>query len=316
MYITAPTLDDLLYKLYSEFVHEEVNVNPTKGKCIEKIGVMLNLQNPRHRLSRSETKGKPFSAIGELIWYLAGSDELKFIEYYLSNYSCYAEDDGTVYGAYGPRIKNKDGINQFENIIQILKTNEQTRKAVIQLFDAKDIVAKKKEVPCTSTLQFFIRDDKLHMITSMRSNDIFLGLPHDIFAFTFIQELIARKLGKELGEYHHAVGSMHLYDQHRDKAKLYLAEGLQSTQNPMPAMPISDPTLSIKYLIKIEEEIRTGKYISTPNDLDYYWKDLINLLLVHSFFKANDLKSIEEIKKEMFDKTYNLYIQTKMDSLN
>lgn len=316
MYITAPTLDDLLYRLYTEFVDEPVSINPTKGKCIEKIGVMLHLQNPLQRLSRSETKGKPFSAIGELLWYLSGSNELKFIEYYLSIYSCYAEDDGSVYGAYGPRLLDKDGIDQFRSVINILKAKEHSRQAVIQLFDAKDIIAGKKEVPCTTTLQFFVRDGKLHMFTSMRSNDMFRGLPHDIFAFTFMQEMVARILGKELGEYHHSVGSMHLYDKHRDKAKLYLSEGLQSTLKPMPAMPEGDPMPSISQLLKAEHDIRTKQYNPNSFNLDNYWKDLINLLFVHSFFKANDTKSIEQIKEDMFDKTYNSYIQTKIDSLN
>ena len=67
------------------------------------------------------------------------------------------------------------------------------------------------------------------MFTNMRSNDAFIGLPHDIFAFTMIQEIVARALKLEPGTYSHAVGSLHLYKTNRDAARKYLKEGWQST---------------------------------------------------------------------------------------
>ena len=56
------------------------------GDTIEQLGVSLRISQPRARLSRSENRGKPFSAVGELLWYLAKSDKLDFIEHYVAEY--------------------------------------------------------------------------------------------------------------------------------------------------------------------------------------------------------------------------------------
>ena len=73
-------------------------------------------------------------------------------------------------------------------------------------------------------MQFLVRRGSLHMVVHMRSNDAFLGLSHDIFAFTFIQELVARSLGLKLGTYKHMVGSLHIYDVD-NKVRKFLKEG-------------------------------------------------------------------------------------------
>ena len=67
-------------------------------------------------------------------------------------------------------------------------------KIPLQIFDAKDLLNfQHKDIPCTVSLQFLIRENKLHLFVNMRSNDVFLGLPHDIFCFTMIQEIIANQ---------------------------------------------------------------------------------------------------------------------------
>lgn len=105
-----------------------------------------------------------------------------------------------------------------------------------------------------------LRRGQLHLIASMRSNDAFIGLPHDVFAFTMIQEIIARTVGVELGIYKHAVGSLHLHESDRPGARQYLREGWQSTV-PMPPMPNSAPWNAIKVVLRAEHMIRHGKDI-------------------------------------------------------
>jgi thymidylate synthase len=60
----------------------------------------LELKNPLARLSRTETKGTVFSCLGETLWYMAQSNDLKFIKYYIGIYGKFAEPDGIVHGAY------------------------------------------------------------------------------------------------------------------------------------------------------------------------------------------------------------------------
>ena len=187
---SGPTLDDVMRAAILE-IHETGEVNmPTQGENKEIIGSALEITNPRARLSRTETRGKPFSCLGELCWYLNGSNELDPISYYIPRYQKFAEGD-LVFGGYGPRLFDDSGVAQVTNVIALLEERPSSRRAVIQLFDAEDIAEQHKDVPCTCVLQFLIRKGALHMMTYMRSNDVFLWLPHDVFCFTMLQELVA-----------------------------------------------------------------------------------------------------------------------------
>jgi len=226
-----------------KLVKSNVRNQAARGGTRELRSVLLKLSNPRARLSHTEKKGKIFSALGELLWYLAKSNDLEFISYYLDQYRKESEDGATVYGAYGPRLFNKRGNDQVKNVLDLLGRHSSTRRAVIQLFDAEDIAAPHKEIPCTCTLQFMVRDGRLELAACMRSNDAFKGLPHDVFSFTMIQEIVARTLGHQLGVYTHFVGSLHLYDSDLRAARQYLDEGWQPTQLvAMPTMPPGDPS--------------------------------------------------------------------------
>ncbi len=308
MHISAKTLDDLLHDVFELLLNSPNRISPSKGDAREEIGVLLELTNPRARLSRTETRGRPFSCLGEFLWYLAYSDDLDFISYYLPYYGEIYKKGQPVDGAYGPRFINMRGQDQVANVVKILRKPD-SRRAVIQLFNAEDISQQHDDTPCTCTLQFMNRSGKLHMLTNMRSNDAFLGLPHDVFSFTMLQEVIARTVDVELGTYKHAVGSLHLYETNTEKAEQFLKEGWQETTNPMPEMPLGDPWLSIVRLLEAESEIRGGRGIQIFNlGLDPYWADLVRLLQVFAIPITGDKKEIEKIKSEMYSDVYKLYI--------
>jgi thymidylate synthase len=139
----------------------------------------------------------------------------------------------------------RTGINQIDNVVKLLRRKPTSRQAVVQLFNAEDLLKDFSDIPCTCTMQFLVRKGSLHMVVHMRSNDAFLGLPHDVFAFTFIQELISRSLGLRLGTYKHMVGSLHVYDADKMKVRKFLREGYQS-RVAMPRMPKGDPWPNLK----------------------------------------------------------------------
>ena len=311
MYLTAETLDDMLRKVFQRLLKSGTHINPSRGPATEITGVFLKIMNPRARLSRSETRGKLFSCLGELLWYLAGTDNLKFVTYYVPAYKEESKDGKRVYGAYGPRLFSMRGNDQVANVTKVLRASNDSRRAVIQLFDAKDVKERRVEVPCTCTLQFMIRHNRLVMLTNMRSNDAFLGLSHDVFAFTMLQEILARSLGVEIGPYMHAVGSLHLYDPDIPKARQYLDEGWQSTVV-MPAMPLGDPWQALKSVLAAEVAVRRGRSLPVLNSgLDPYWADLIRLLRVFKCFKTKKLEDVEALKKEMHSDVYRSYIETR-----
>ncbi|WP_198033525.1 thymidylate synthase [Maribacter sp. 1_2014MBL_MicDiv] len=313
--LKAKTLDDLLYNVLKSLIEEGLDVNPTKGKNKEIFGACLVLENPRARLSQTESKGKAFSAIGELLWYLSGSNNLDFIEYYLTKYGDYSDDGKTIHGGYGPRFWNNNNCdNQIQNIIDLLSKKRNSRRAVIQLFDSSDLSEEYNDIPCTCTMQFVIREGALKMSVYMRSNDAYIGLPHDIFCFTMLQEIIARELGVELAEYYHFVGSLHLYDNSLKLAEGYLKEGFQSLNVEMPKIPDGSPFEQINLVLEIEKTLRDGKVIDIDNykNLTKYWKDIVLLLQIHSKFKAKDYSSIDSLKKQLIYIDYEQIVEDKL----
>lgn len=318
MFYCAETIDDLLYEVLKTLSELPFDVTASRGTSSEIFGVLLKLTNPRARISRTETKGKPFSALGELLWYLSEDNLLDFISHYISRYTDESEDNKTIRGGYGPRIFNMHGkYNQLKYIITLLKNSPNTRRAVIQIFDASDTEKKYKEIPCTCTMQFVIRNNKLNMYVSMRSNDAFIGLPHDIFTFTMIQEIVAKTLNVDLGIYNHSVGSLHLYEENKDKALVYLREGFQSTKITMPEMPEGDPWSAIEIVKKAEIDIRNEIHVDIPNlSIQKYWINLIYLLKVHSSFKKNKINEVEELQKKINYPIYNTYIDGKLKILS
>jgi thymidylate synthase len=219
MRISGKILDDLLRKVLTKLLASTNQITTSRGPAREITGVLLELERPLVRLSRSETRGRPFSSLGEFLWYLSRDNRLDFIRYYIPDYDNETEDGETIYGGYGPPIFRQRCQDQMRNVVTQLRDNPTSRRAVIQIFNAEDIERRHTEIPCTCTLQFLVRRNRLHMLTTMRSNDAYIGLPHDIFCFTMLQEVLVRTLGVGLGPYSHFVGSLHLYDENREETQ-------------------------------------------------------------------------------------------------
>lgn len=308
MEIVGDSLDMVLVDLYRHIVEVAENNVGTRGKTREMLGVTIRIRKPRARLSRSEDRGKPFSALGELLWYLSGSNSLAFIKEYVPLYKDEAEEDGTLHGAYGPRLFSmREGIDQFQSILKLLKERPTSRRAVVQLFNAEDIARHHKEVPCTTSFQFFIRENRLHMAVTMRSNDAYKGLPHDVFCFTMIQEMIARALGVCLGEYIHFAGSMHVYEPDIAKAECYKHEGYQRVVE-MPAMPQGDPFFAVSELKKVEDQLRHGEQVLAEDVFeDGYWADIVRLFQV--YWASGQPLVIEQLIAKFNNQNYRLYAE-------
>ncbi len=311
---SAATLDDVMRDAIKAIQKDGERVNATKGPNVELRGVRLEITNPRARLSRTETRGKPFGCIGELFWYLSGSNAVDFVAYYLPRYKEF-DEGGVVFGGYGPRLLASAAGNQIENVTSLLREKPDTRRAVIQLFDATDILGDHLDVPCTCTLHLLGRGGALHMIVSMRSNDVVVGLPHDVFCFSMLQEIVATSLHLDLGTYTHIAGSLHLYDRDAEKADRFLEEGWQPTTIDMPPMPAGDPWPAVAILLRLEETIRTSGQIADAelNGLDIYWADIVRLLQIFRCTKPpKDLVRMAELRAAVTSAVYHPYIDGKL----
>ncbi len=310
VHIEGDSLDEILIEAYHRLQESGLPNVGTRGPNKEIIGVGLRIAHPRARLSRSANRGLPFSALGEFLWYLTKSDDVAFITAYISAYEDEIDESGAIPGAYGPRIYSRYGLDQIETVIKLLERKPNTRRAVIQVYAATDLETD-DEVPCTTSLQFFIRDGRLHLMASLRSNDAYLGLPHDVFCFTMLQEMMARRLNVEVGDYLQMVGSFHLYDKHEIRAANYIKEGHQSFA-PMPKMPAGDPFLIVPEVLRVEQMIRTGQAAAEEaiRALPDYWADLMRLVQAH--FTA-DPSMLDMITAQLGNQSYGTYIDDLRD---
>jgi thymidylate synthase len=304
--IRGESIDELLIDAYTRIQAEGAPNVGSRGPNRELIGVTLRIGHPRARLSRSADRGRPFSALGELLWYLTGTDDVNFITAYIPRYAREVGPSGGINGAYGPRIFSRYGLDQLKAVKELLQRKPGSRRAVLQIYSATDLLTD-EEVPCTTTLQFFLRDGLLHLAASLRSNDAYLGLPHDVFCFTMLQEMMARRLGVELGEYVQMIGSFHIYDKDEQKVTSYISEGHHRLA-PMPPMPPGDPFLIVDSLLDLEGRIRRREQVDDQiASLDPYWGDLLRMVQIH--FASEDNSRLDAIGAKLCEPTYRTYLE-------
>ena len=311
MQLQGDSLDEILIQAYKQIQLFGVANKGSRGDHKELVGVSLRLKHPRARLSRSNDRGLP-SAVGEFLWYLSKSDDVEFITAYIPAYKYEVGPNGRINGAYGPRLFATFGLDQIEAVSELLQRKPSTRRAVVQLYAATDLLID-EEVPCTTTLQFLIREGRLHLVASLRSNDAYLGLPHDVFCFTMLQEMMANRLSLELGEYVQMVGSFHLYDKHQARSERYIKEGHHRLEE-MPPMPKGDPFALVPALMEVETLVRAGdaSASSAISALPDFWADIMRLAQAKL---ATTPDGLDPIRSKLSNKGYEAYIDDRKDWL-
>ena len=312
MIIEGRYIDEILRTLYSELSNSTDTFEASKGKGQDLLAPKIILKDPRARISATATRGRLISALAEFCWYMSGSAELDFIRFYIPKYPP-KDAIGTIEEAYGPRLigtgELRRTINQIERVTDRLSQKPDTRRAVVSILESSDLEPDRAEAPCTAVLQFIRRRERLHMVAMMRSNDAYLGFPHDVFCFTMIQELIARSLGIGVGEYHHFATSLHLYERDIPKTAIYLGEGYQNPTFAMPKMPSGSQDRNLRAFLEVENKIRNGLITRASQILlPVYWRDLSLVLLRHADAKMRrGSKVLEENFSEVSDSFYKSF---------
>lgn len=189
--------------------------SPRGMKTREVLNVTLEVSQPWQLPLRLDNRGLN-QAIGaaeaaQLIGQISVPEKMTMISRAFAEFM----DDGLFHGAYGPRISGGPA-----KIVRLLKDDPDSRQAVLTIHDQhRDLCSGARDIPCTLTLQYFVRHGQLYARTSMRSNDAWLGLPYDLTQFCSLQGAIAAALDLPMGRYTHTVGSLHLYEQHWEKAR-------------------------------------------------------------------------------------------------
>ena len=171
------------------------------------------VNNPERKL------GFKFMA-AEAHWILTGDYRVETIAPYSKAISRFSDDGKIFFGAYGPKISN-----QCLYVAKKLIEDPHSRQAVINIW--RENPPETKDVPCTLSLQFLYRDHELHCIANMRSSDIWLGWPYDVFNFSMVAAGLLLSLRTiddkflccNLGYLTLNAGSQHLYVSNEEGAK-------------------------------------------------------------------------------------------------
>ncbi|MEV0898187.1 thymidylate synthase [Actinoplanes sp. NPDC049802] len=280
MFLTSASANGLYAAVCHEVLQQGHFAAPRGMATTEVLGAHLCLTQPRRRFIDVPPARllNPAFAVAEALWILSGSDD-PWIFTYNRSLAQYA-DDGRLQGAYGPRMRRWQGeVDQLDYVRRLLTRDPDSRQAVIQLYDPQRDTTGTRDVPCTLNYRFFVRRGRLDMHTTMRSNDVWLGLPYDLFTATLIQELMAGWLGVELGSYHHHVDSLHLYAQHDQQA----AELSATTVTPSPLMPaLAAPAEGFTEFL---DTVITG---AVSTEAAEPWHEMAGMLASYRLWSAGD----------------------------
>ena len=164
--------------------------------------------------------------VAEAIWFLQGDNNPNgLIHDYTKIWDDFIEEDGTV-TSYGHRWRKWFGRDQLMGVVETLKQDPSSRHGVMVTWDpGSDSLTngvKRMNVPCHVASIFNVENDKLHMHAIWRSEDAYLGFPHDLAGGALIQMIIAAYLGLKPGIYHHYIANVHLYNNQFEHAKKLL----------------------------------------------------------------------------------------------
>ena len=134
-----------------------------------------------------------------------------------------ASGDGMINSNYGYLIWSDDNGNQYDNCLEELKDNPESRRAMMiyqrpNIWNEYDLLGMSDFI-CTNSVAYYIRDGKLHCSVSMRSNDVVYGYKNDYAWQQFVLTKLADDLGIETGKMIWQVQNLHVYEKHFDLIK-------------------------------------------------------------------------------------------------
>lgn len=198
-------------KIYLKYCYDLLHHGKQVGNTLELRNIKFTVPDITENIISVRNLSAAY-LFGEWLWYFDGKNGVDFISAFGSMWKKLSDDGVTNNSAYGYIMRYKFGFDQIEKVIELLKKDPNSRRAVINLNTPNESVIETRDEPCTIALDFLIRDNKLYCTGMMRSNDIWFGLPYDIAFFMELQKLIADVIGVEYGTYTHFAVSLHAYD--------------------------------------------------------------------------------------------------------
>lgn len=282
--------------------------------------IVTEYTHPDERVLFSAVRdANPFFHLMESLWMLAGRNDVEFVKYYAGNMAVFSDDGMTLHGAYGYRWRESMGYDQLPIIIAELKKNQDTRRCVLQMWDAavdagnngdSDLIKAMnggKDVPCNTHVYFDVVAGRLDMTVCCRSNDMVWGAyGANSVHFSMLMEYVARSASLGLGTYRQFSNNFHIYVDRPDVTKLLLASYAELTDNRY----ARDSELSERYPVAImsdggQEEFDAdnefffgtwapGKFAyPAPFASKFFKTVIVPVVNAHHFYKADNFAAAQ-----------------------
>jgi len=193
------------------------------------------------------------SIIHELIWFLQGDTNIKYLkENGVRIWDEWADENGNLGPVYGHQWRSwpkPDGghIDQISQVVKQIKTNPDSRRLMVSAWNVAD-VERMALPPCHSLFQFYVADGRLSCQLYQRSADIFLGVPFNIASYALLTLMMAQVCDLQPGDFVHTFGDAHLYNNHIEQTNLQLSR----EPRPLPTMKIN-PDVKDIFAFKFED---------------------------------------------------------------
>ncbi len=180
------------------------------------------------------------SIIHELIWFLKGDTNIKYLkDNGVGIWDEWADEQGNLGPVYGFQWRSwpkPDGghIDQISALIKQIKNNPDSRRLIVSAWNVADI-ENMALPPCHCFFQFYVAEGKLSCQLYQRSADIFLGVPFNIASYALLTMMVAQVCELEAGDFIHTLGDAHLYNNHIEQSKLQLSRDTL----PLPTMKLN-----------------------------------------------------------------------------
>lgn len=186
------------------------------------------------------------SIIHELLWFLAGDSNLRYLhDNKVTIWDEWADADGYLGPIYGSQWRSwqtpgNGSIDQIAALIEGLRSNPDSRRHIVSAWNVADL-EQMALPPCHCLFQFWVADGGLSCQLYQRSADVFLGVPFNIASYAMLTMMVAQVCGLEAREFVHTFGDVHLYLNHIEQAKTQLAR----QPRPLPTLHINRDVQSI-----------------------------------------------------------------------
>lgn len=207
-------VENIRQMIIDKYLDEDFVIDRTGAKTIEIIGATF-IADEDHVIRKASKE----YIERELDWYISQSLNVNDIPGETPQiWKSIASSEGQINSNYGWCIFSEENGNQYHHVERELRNNPNSRRASM-IYNRPTMHTDMtrdgmNDFMCTFANTFYIRDGKLVSHYNMRSNDAVFGYNNDVAWARYVQDLLAKDLGLEVGDLIWTASNFHVYERH------------------------------------------------------------------------------------------------------